>query len=218
MLTPRQIRAARGLLGWEATELGKRTNLSRETIANIESERTQPREGSLERIAKAFDDAGVDFTDNEGVRLKSTGVDVYEGPETFDKFYQFLYEHLRDHSGEVCLYTYDETLPAKFRKNPEIHRKRMKELIDRGDVTFRVLATISDFITHGYVQFKWLPQQQPTPTGFYAFGECLALLSFVNPKSPYIVVIKSAPLAEAYRQSFEVAWQNADEPPRGAKS
>jgi transcriptional regulator with XRE-family HTH domain len=74
MLTPRQIRAARGLLGWEAIELGKQTDLSRETIANIESGRTQAREGSLERIAQAFDDAGVEFIPNEGVRLKPTAL------------------------------------------------------------------------------------------------------------------------------------------------
>ena len=36
-ITPRQIRAARGLLGWDYAELCKRTDFHRHTIRNIES-------------------------------------------------------------------------------------------------------------------------------------------------------------------------------------
>jgi transcriptional regulator with XRE-family HTH domain len=214
MLTPRQIRAARGLLGWEAIELGKRTNLSRETIANIESGRTQAREGSLERIAKAFDDGGVEFTANQGVRLKPSGLEVYEGPERFDEFYAFLYEHLRTDGGAVCLSVTDERLLSKYRKDPDLHRKRMRELCDQGNVTFRILAKEGNF-TSSYAQYRWQPDQSPQPTSFYAFGDCLALISFVHDPAPYVVVIQSGPLAASYRHSFDVAWGQAKEPPHG---
>ena len=213
MITGRQIRAARGLLDWDAEELATKSGLNRDTVFNIEKGVVQARGGSLDKIVQAFSNSGVEFIENQGVRLKPTGIDIYDGADTFDKFYDFLYNHLKSKGGEVCLSIYDETLPAKHRKNPELHRERMKELIDRGDVGFRVLATKSDFISHGYVQFKYQPQEHATPTGFYAFGDCLALLSFVNPNSPYIVVVQSGPLTEAYRQSFEISWKSAKKPP-----
>jgi len=215
MITSRQIRAARGLLGWEATELSKRTNLSRETIANIESGRTQAREGSLERIAKALIDGGVEFTANQGVRLRPSGLEVYEGPERFNEFYDFLYEQVKTHGGDICLSVTDERLLAKYRKDSTVHYQRMQDLFDRGVIkSFRILANQSNFASkYPYNTYKWQPESNLSPTAFYTFCDCLALISFVHDTPPYVVVLQSAPLANSYRQAFDAAWAAAKEPP-----
>jgi transcriptional regulator with XRE-family HTH domain len=215
MITSRQIRAARGLLGWEAVELGRLTDLSRETIANIEAGRTQPREGSLERIAQAFDVAGVEFIGNEGVRLKPNGLEVFEGPDRFDAFYDFLYEKLKTHGGDVCLSVTDERLLGKYRKNSTVHYERMQDLYTRRIVTsFRILAAKSNFaMKYTYNTYKWQPGIDVAPTAFYVFGDCLALISFTHQPAPYVVVLQSAPLAQSYRQAFDIAWDAAKEPP-----
>ncbi len=213
MITGRQIRAARGLLGWDASALAEKANLSRETISNIENGTVQAREATLHGIARVFDTNGVEFIDNQGVRFKPTDITVYDGLDAFEAYYDFMYEHLKQNGGDVCLSIYDETLLVKFRKDPEIHRNRMRELVKRGDVTFRGLVTKSEFLTHNYMQLKWLPHQYPVSTGFYAFGECLALMSFVDPLSPYVIVIKSGPMTQAYREGFNIAWENAEELP-----
>jgi transcriptional regulator with XRE-family HTH domain len=44
MITPRQIRAARALLGLDAAELADRAGLTRATVTNIENSGVQPRE------------------------------------------------------------------------------------------------------------------------------------------------------------------------------
>ena len=221
MITPRQIRAARGLLGWEAIELGKRTDLSRETIANIESGRTQAREGSLERIAKAFAESGVEFIPNEGVRLKPSGLEVYEGPDRFEDFVDFVFEQVKTHGGNVCLSVTDERLFSKYRKNTTTtaHYERMQDLYNRGILkSFRILANKSDFASkYTYNNYKWIPESGVSPTAFYTFGDCLALISFVHDTPPYVVVLKSAPLANAYSQAFDIAWAAAKEPPTSQK-
>ncbi len=211
MITPRQIRAARGLLGWEATELGKRTSLSRETIANIESGRTQAREESLDRIAKAFDIAGVEFTENEGVRLKANDIEIFVGPERFHDFTEFVYQHLLRHSGEVCISVSDERLFLKYRKEPEIYRQRMKALVDTGRVKVRILAEESTFNSI-FAEMRKSTQQSTSPTSFYSFGKCLALISFTHNPAPYVVLLKSGPFAEAYRQAFNDSWERAEIP------
>ena len=208
-VTGKQIASARSLAGITSAELAEHAGLSRDTIMKIEAGHVQPRNGTIADIARVFSERGVEFIENNGVRQKSNSIEVYEGVERFQDFSNFLYEHLKENGGDVCCSIYDDMLSAKYRKNPELHRKRMKELVDRSGVTFRILATKGDFEPHGYAQFRWQPQQHATPTGFYAFGDCLALMSFVNPNSPYVVVIHSSPLAEGYRQGFNNAWQRA---------
>ena len=196
--------------------LGEKVGLSHTTIKNLETGvNKRPMLETIEKIVSVFGDAGIEFTDNEGVRRRPEGVEIFEGRDRFEEFYDFMYEHLKRNGGDVCLSIYDETFLVKNRKDPEIHRDRMRGLVKRGDVTFRTLATKSEFVTNGYMQLKWLPNQDPVSTGFYAFGECLALMSFVNPLSPYVIVIKSGQMAKAYREGFNIAWEKAEKPPAG---
>lgn len=214
-----QIRAARALLDWDAELLGSKTGLTGTTILNIEKGRGQGRDASLEKIVKVFANSGIDFTEGDGVRRKRTGVEVYEGGSRFDEFYNFLYEHLRDNGGDVCLSITDERLLSKYRSDSELHFKRMRELHDGGKIkSFRVLATESDFETgHGYNLYRWQPEASLSPTAFYTFGDCLALISFAHNPAPYVVVLQSAPLAEAYRTGFDLAWNSAEKPPSAGR-
>ncbi|MER2519936.1 MAG: helix-turn-helix transcriptional regulator [Bdellovibrionales bacterium] len=211
MITPRQIRAARALLGWDSADLAEKAGLTRATLSNIENGLVQARVGTLEKLAHVFDQNCIEFTDYEGVRFKPQGIKIFEGPEHYDEFYEFLYAQLKEQGGDVRLSVVDEKLLSKFRKDPDLHRRRMKELVDRGDVTFRILATESNFVST-YAQYKWQPRQSAAPTSFYAFGDCLALISFTHARSPYVVVIQSGPIAEAYKQSFETIWATASTP------
>jgi len=213
MITGKQIRAARVLVDWDAEDLAKRVGMSRIAIQNIERGDARPKPETMEKIKRAFFDAGIEFMENDGLRRRPEGVEIFEGPDRYEEFYDYLYEHLKQYGGDVCCSIYDESLALKNRKNPDIHRKRIRELHDRGEIIFRLLTTKSDFNTQGYAQVKWLPRQNETPTGFYAFGNCLALMSFVNERHPYVIVIKSAHLAEGYRQGFNAAWEAAEEPP-----
>jgi transcriptional regulator with XRE-family HTH domain len=218
LLTPRQIRAARALLGWEAIELGKRTDLSPKTIANIEAGRTQAQAGSLERIAKAFMDGGVEFTTNQGVRLKSSDVEIYEGPERFEDFTNFVFEQIKTRGGHICLSVTDERLFSKYRTNTVEHYERMQDLSDRGVIkSFRILAHKSNFASkYTYNTYKWQPEDTVAPTAFYTFADYLALISFEHTTPPYVLLVQSAPLADSYRRAFDIAWTAAKEPPKPA--
>jgi predicted transcriptional regulator len=76
MLEPRQIRAARALLGWRQEDLSKASGVGTATIHRIEKS-DRPITGyvsTIMRIQAAFEDAGVLFVDADeiagiGVRL-----------------------------------------------------------------------------------------------------------------------------------------------------
>jgi len=215
MIVGRQIRAARALLDMSQDELAIAAGLTPQAIRKIEGGDVQPREGTIADITRVFNDRGLEFTENSGVRLRPNNIEVFEGPERFDEFYDFIYEYLKANGGDVCIASSDARLYAKYRKKPEIHRERMRELVNRGTVSFRILAEDGDMhlTAASYATYKWQPKEQFAPTSFYAFGECLALVSFVHNPAPYVVLIRSAPFSLAYRQAFNTIWEKANDPP-----
>lgn len=73
MITPRQIRAARGLLNWSQQELADSAIISLNALARLERGMVDPRASTLSAVEKALMDAGVEFLPDgekgEGVRL-----------------------------------------------------------------------------------------------------------------------------------------------------
>ena len=76
MITIRQVKAARALLGWSQGDLAQRSGVSEPTIAKLKSAEGElgGREGTGEKIRKAIENAGVEFIDEngtgEGVRFR----------------------------------------------------------------------------------------------------------------------------------------------------
>lgn len=75
MITPRQIRAARALLGWSQQELADKAIVSVNALARLESGKVDPRASTLEAIETTLARAGIEFipsgSKGEGVRLVS---------------------------------------------------------------------------------------------------------------------------------------------------
>jgi len=208
-----QLRAARALLNWSRPQLSKQSGISEPTLHRFENGMNEPEIRTINKLINVFEKNNVEFCENQGVRFKSSSIDIYDGKERFDDFYEYLYEQLSQFGGDVCVSVYNETLFASNRKDPIIHLRRMKRLFEQKKITFRILTTISNFEANGYAVFRWLPKRTPSPVGFYAFGDSLALISFVDRDSPYVVVIRSASLAEGYRQEFNIGWSLGQKPP-----
>jgi len=216
MINGRQIRAARALLEWDAEQLASKTGLSRDTVFNIEKGSVQARGGSIEKIVRAFSDSGIEFTDNQGVRLKPHSLETFEGRDGFVHFFETMHEHLRTHGGDICVSGVDESLFLKYQGNfADTHMARMAELAkQRPDLKMRILIAEDDhnFVASSYASYRWQSKEMFSPTAFYVFGDCLALISFTHDPAPLVILIKSAAFAEAYRHSFNFAWSSAREP------
>jgi predicted transcriptional regulator len=76
LITIRQIKAARALLGWSQSILAQQSGVSEPTIARLESMEGQlgGREGTGEKILAALEGGGVEFIEENGggpgVRLR----------------------------------------------------------------------------------------------------------------------------------------------------
>ena len=74
MITPRQIRAARALLGWSQQQLADKAIISLNALTRLERGEVDPRVSTLMAVNKALMEAGIEFvstTDEkgEGVRF-----------------------------------------------------------------------------------------------------------------------------------------------------
>jgi predicted transcriptional regulator len=74
VITPRQIRAARALLGLKQVELAAAAGISVQAVKLLETGKTDPRVSTLSAIETALSNAGVTFIDASedggvGVRL-----------------------------------------------------------------------------------------------------------------------------------------------------
>ena len=75
MLSVGQIKAARAFLGWSAAELSKKSGVGATTLRRYEMQGGIPNANvqTLEKIRKAFESAGIEFTGdphvNPGVTL-----------------------------------------------------------------------------------------------------------------------------------------------------
>jgi predicted transcriptional regulator len=73
MVSSRQIRAARALLGWSQQELADRAIVSLNALARLERETVDSRMSTLQAVEDALTKAGVEFIaagqKGEGVRL-----------------------------------------------------------------------------------------------------------------------------------------------------
>jgi transcriptional regulator with XRE-family HTH domain len=76
VITGAQIRAARALLKWSAEEAAKHAKVGRKTIERLEQCDGIPatRQLTIESVRKSFEEAGVEFIDENGggpgVRLR----------------------------------------------------------------------------------------------------------------------------------------------------
>ena len=61
LLFAARMRAARAVLGWSQTELGKRAKVTQRAIYRLEKAAVRARHQTEVRINKAFQDAGVEF-------------------------------------------------------------------------------------------------------------------------------------------------------------
>lgn len=205
----KQIAAARSLAGWTREDLAKRTGLGAATIKNVEGEAFATKQETFEKIITAFRNIGIEFTENDGVRRAPMGIETFEGRDRFEEFATLLYEYLKAHGGDVCMSITDERYIQRARKDVELHRARMAELVALGKIKGRILASAGN-LKSGWAELRRqeLPKDMPQ-VSFYAFGDNLALISFEHSNPPYVVLHKSGPFAAAYRAAFEAAWEKA---------
>lgn len=213
-----QMRGARGLLNWSQQDLSEHTDISSTSIGSIENGISTPRESTLLAITRAFEDAGIEFLPNDGVRKRSNEIKVFQGRPGFWEFYQDIHHTLRGKAGEVVVSNVDERLFEKWlgKENLKTHIGMIKEI---PDVTYRILIREGDDYylgTPDFSEYRWMPKNLFASIPFYVYGDKLAILLFND--EPTVIVLDYPSVAEAYRSQFDAIWNISLQPTAKTKS
>ena len=209
LITPDQIRAARGLKNWSQTELATRTGLAVPTIANIELGKQIPGKNTMERIIDAFSIGGIEFLENEGVRKNTNSIKTYRGTEGFQTFMDDLYQTADTEAGEICLFNAKPENWPKWLGDfwYDNHVKRMKEIKKKMNYKITVCEGEYNFVSKDFAKYKWVPKKFFSPkASFYVYGDKVAFINFEEDIT--IHSIQKNLFADGMRILFNSAWDN----------
>ncbi len=206
MITAKQIRAARALLGWSQQDLADAVNLSKPTIVDAEKTGHQSRPETLGQITGVFEDRGLEFMVG-GVRERDDLFSIIEGEDCALKLLDKAHNLLRDKRGEEILY-YGA---SQERSSNEIIKKSIE--IKEAGLTSRFLIKSNDTnIMEDIIQYRWMPDKLWLDSDAKTiFGDIVAYVITwqVNPK---ILILKDKRLADAERKIFNFVWDISAKP------
>ncbi|MBE2190586.1 MAG: helix-turn-helix transcriptional regulator [Alphaproteobacteria bacterium] len=217
MITTAQIRGARGVLNWSQGDLSERTGISSTSIGSIENGLTQPRDSTIQLIQKAFEDGGIEFLPDDGIRKKTGYINFYRGEDGFSKFYDDVYETTKRQNKpqEILVSNVDEQEFMKWGKDVFApHSERMNEL---DNISYKILVQEGDtnFIASSYAEYRWLPKEFFASVPFYVYGTKLAIILFETELT--VMVLDYPTITDAYRKQFEAIWELSKTPNKNKK-
>ncbi len=203
-ITGRQIRGARGLLGWSMEELAEKAGLTRITIRQIEGETVQPQEKTLNKLFSLFDMQGIEFLPEEGIKIRKQETRHYEGKAGHRQLLDHIYETVKD-GGVIRQFNYGDKryLPYEGAVVAE-HISRMAE-IDGLDA--KVLEPGGEAGNKvNYCDYRVLDKKFTGMAPWYLYGDYLVLSLHEGDGKREFVTVHSKLLAQRYLREFDIFW------------
>lgn len=211
-INPKLCRAARAMLGHLQSDIQAVTGISKTQLSNYEAEKAGLSAGNLEKIKDYFESYGLEFIE-DGIRERPTSImHRLKGPQGFLVFMNDVYETVKEHGGDMCLFNTKPSLWIKHLGQAwyDMHNKRMGEI--KNDLRIRIAIREGDesFIL-GRAEYRWFPKDKWTNRTYYAYGPKLAFLNFEN-NNIDIRVFNDAELADSFRIMYDVVWEHKTQP------
>lgn len=211
MIEPRQIRAARALLNWSQSDLAKASGVATSSIKNIENEITVARRDTIDDITKAFEENGIEFGTDGGVRPRRPEAKILTGKKGFREFYDLVYSAMQK-GGEILISGVEENkISHLLGEYADFHRKRMGDIKERVNVKCLLKEGDTDFAASTYCEYRWTKKEYVESTLFYVFNFHVALITFLEDDDVYIIIFDIPKLADFYKVLFKKLWDEANE-------
>jgi len=212
LITPRQIRAARGLIGWTQADLARAAKISRATIAAIEKNDANPTPDVRKKISEVFDDAQVEFLPQEGVRFRGPTIYLDDQPGANRRLLEDILTSssefkFRQNINEILIYGLREEdsensvgdyLPEHIER---LEQAGLQEKILCGSSTSNFVAPLS--------WYRKLPTLNAIQSPIHIYADKVALVQW-SPKEQ-VFVLENKPIADAVRSMFNQIWNKLRE-------
>ena len=202
MISREQIKAARAMLDWSQKVLAERCgDVSEPTIKLIESGKVNSTDATLSAIRRTFEKAGIEFTTQNGVRVRDDLLTVIEKMDQNDNVYLQLLDDIfyttKGRYAEVLWSFIDESVSG-----PDVIDREL--MIRRGGTTTRALVRYGDtFLTYPLDEYRYLPK------GYFLNNPCVVYenkFAIVLSNEQKVLIIHDPSVAELKRKEFEIIW------------
>lgn len=192
-----QIRAARSLLDWTQDDLAARSCLSKFSIANLEGGKTASQKGTIDKIIKALELAGIEFIDG-GVRLKKDSIIVVDGDGWYLRLLDDVHHSLLQHENPELLIEF-----ADERKSPPDIIQKIIDMRNDG-IKMRLLVCDGETNIIGPLEeYRYIPKKLYRNYVSLIYGDKIAVSTENQLQA---LVIRDSLLAQTRRNMFEIVW------------
>ena len=209
MITGRQCRAARALIGWTQGDLGDRCGLSKTAINNFETGNASIKQSSAEAIKRALELKYIGFLPNEGVMLNNVEQAlILHGRHHLHKIWEEILINAEEDKSDVLIITLREMTKkdskamglSDFLKDLQKLGVKERIIVGKSNADFHApkdwYRTIDDeFLTYG--------------TANIIFGNKVA---FILWHSDTLILANSRIVKETEEKKFETLWESATKP------
>ncbi len=206
MISSRQIKAARALLGWTQTDLAQASALHLNAINKIENDSGEARRSSLNAIKEACEYAGIRFRGQRGVELRNEIFETLriEGDDFLSRMIDDILLCLKSPADELLCCTPDERL---FNTLDRKQSARYYERMQRIGFKERVITCQSyNLFTHSPQNYRWLTPEVLGKITYTLYSDRAA---FTNWDLHETLIIRNKPLTETFCKQFEFLWAQA---------
>lgn len=206
MISPEQIRAARGLLFWSQKELATVSGVSLNTINKIESGESITF-GKLSKIRNSLENMSIEFLGRAGVTRHSNETKIYEGPNSCDLFYGDMLATAKEKGGEiVAVHKTPEMLARSLGVANFANLERVENLRKYANIKCLVSDAQNSSLPIPSIQFRAVPRH---PTGVWSTFTCGDKHAIVITKDGAeftFFVMKSVDISLVERKDFTSHW------------
>ncbi len=200
------------MLEWSQTELAKQSGVSAPTIKLIEAGRVNSSPDTLGAIQICFENAGLEFLPQKGVRFRDDLLTVLTKESEQDNVYLRLlddiYYTIRGTNREVLYSFIDQSLSPK----EVIYKQR---LIRNDGSPMRFLVRHGDtHLIYPLDEYRYLPKGYYINNPAIVYGNKFATIVKDNKKEEIekVLIICDGHIAELKQKEFEIIWQYGAQP------
>lgn len=206
MLSPEQIRAARALVGWKQEDLADASGMSLTAIRSLEMG-YRPRHSTMDAVRTAFEDAGLEFIDGDGVRRRNDAVKIYESKDNCDRFFDEVAATAKKDGGSVLVSIKSPSvLTHPCGSMRQTNLERLELLRDSVPVQCLLSETIPPQLFATSLEMRPAPANSLGVASCFIYGNKYAEIVQEARHNFLIVVFSIAAVAHDYRKQFLSEW------------
>ncbi len=201
VITPTLARAARGLLNWQQTDLSDLSGLSLTAIKNFEGGQKATHKKTASAIQSTFERHGVEFPVSGGLRQTDDLTSVYRftGKDFVRGLNNDVYTSVDTTKDEVLTASLDESLwPVETSNEYYAWHERTQ---------VKVKMLVTNDTDKRFLPLKTYRVVPPEMLGKITYCIYADRLAFVIWKKKQVIVLRSAIVAETFRNQFLFLWK-----------